>query len=100
MSDHQGVRQRNKSDKDAMKDRLEEIRRTMKQKEASQERKKYIISCVRPISLGLLIILLVIFLYYLYSKPEGENVNTVIETEDNMLMEEEYSSESVVIEDS
>jgi len=99
MSDHQGVRQRNKSDKDAMKDRLEEIRRTMKQKEASQERKKYIISCVRPISLGLLIILLVIFLYYLYSKPEGENVNTVIETEDNMLTEE-YSSESVVIEDS
>jgi len=98
MTDHQGVRRRDKSDKDALKDRLEEIRRTMKQKEASQERKKYIISCVKPISLGLLIILLVIFLYYLYSKPQGENVNTVSETEDNMLMED-YSSENVVIED-
>ena len=98
MTDHQGVRRRDKSNKDALKDRLEEIRRTMKQKEASQERKKYIISCVKPISLGLLIILLVIFLYYLYLKPEGENVNSVSETEDNMLMED-YSSESVVIED-
>ena len=66
MSDGEdNVRQRIKTEKDALKEKVEEIRRKMKDKEASQQRKEGMLVVLKPVFFIVLAILLIGLFFYL-----------------------------------
>lgn len=64
----ENVRQRIKTEKAALKEKVEEIRRKMKEKEANQQRKESLLVVLKPVFCILLVILLVIGLFVYFSQ--------------------------------
>ena len=64
------VRQRIKTEKAALKDKVEEIKRKMKEKEASQQWKESILVVFKPVFFILLIIVLPFGLFFYFSQDK------------------------------
>ena len=67
------VRQRIKTEKAALKGKVEEIKRKMKEKEASQQWKESILVVLKPVFFILLIIALLFGLFFYFSQDRVSN---------------------------
>ena len=78
MSGEENVRQRNRVDKTALKEKVEMIKSKMKETEASQQRKQNVMTVLKPF-LYLFVIILLFFVLYIFlmeviGNREGSNI--------------------------
>ena len=79
------VRQRIKTEKAALKEKVGEIKRKMKEKEASQQWKESIIVVFKPVFIILLIIALLFGLFFYFSQDRIRNDSINYSLEDDAL---------------
>ena len=79
------VRQRIKTEKAALKEKVGEIKRKMKEKEASQQWKESIIVVFKPVFIILLIIALLFGLFFYFSQDRISNDSINYSLEDDAL---------------
>ena len=79
------VRQRIKTEKAALKEKVGEIKRKMKEKEASQQWKESIIVVFKPVIIILLIIALLFGLFFYFSQDRIRNDSINYSLEDDAL---------------
>jgi len=68
-----GVRQRRQQENEARRDKVEDIRRKMKEAESRQQRRETLTSFVRPILLVMTVIATLVFLYWWFVLRFSEN---------------------------
>ena len=83
MSGEENVRQRNRVDKTALKEKVEMIKSKMKETEASQQRKQNIMTVLKPFLYLFVIILLFFVLYIFLMEVIGNREGSNIIIEDN-----------------
>ena len=79
------VRQRIKTEKAALKEKVGEIKRKMKEKEASQQWKESILVVLKPVFFILLIIALLFGLFFYFSQDRVSNDSINNSLEDDVL---------------
>ena len=79
------VRQRIKTEKAALKEKVGEIKRKMKEKEASQQWKESILVVFKPVFIILLIIALLFGLFFYFSQDRIRNDSINYSLEDDAL---------------
>ena len=83
MSGEENVRQRNRVDKTALKEKVEMIKSKMKETEASQQRKQNVMTVLKPFLYLIVIILLFFVLYIFLMEGIGSREGSNIVIEDN-----------------
>ena len=83
MSGEENVRQRNRVDKTALKEKVEMIKSKMKETEASQQRKQNVMTVLKPFLYLFVIILLFFVLYIFLMEVIGNREGSNIIIEDN-----------------
>ena len=86
------VRQRIKTEKAALKEKVEMIKSKMKEKEASQQRKENVIVVLKPVFFIILIIILLYGFYFYFSQEDVSQVYT-----NNLMADGDVEGEEEII---